>query len=68
MWLATWSMRVVVERRSIREVARAHEISKSWVAELVARFRTGGYEALEPRSRASARSGSMTTRRRSTTR
>jgi transposase InsO family protein len=42
---------VVLERRSAREVARAHGVSKSWVAELVCRFRAGGYEAIQPRSR-----------------
>lgn len=43
---------VVVEGRSAREVARAHGISKSWVAQLVRRYRAGGYEAIEARSRA----------------
>ncbi|MGH2702273.1 MAG: helix-turn-helix domain-containing protein, partial [Actinomycetota bacterium] len=43
---------VVLEGRSRREVARAHGVSKSWVAELVARYRAGGYEALAPRSKA----------------
>jgi transposase InsO family protein len=42
---------VVLEGRSAREVARAHGISKSWIYELVRRYRAGGYEALEPRSR-----------------
>ena len=42
---------VVVEGRSIREVARSHGVSKSWVAVLVARYREGGYEAIEPRSK-----------------
>jgi transposase InsO family protein len=42
---------VVVEGRSVRAVARAHGVSKSWVAELVRRYRQGGYEALEPRSK-----------------
>lgn len=42
---------VVLEGRSIREVARSYGVSKSWVAELVRRYRAGGYEALEPRSR-----------------
>jgi transposase InsO family protein len=42
---------VVVEGRGIREVARAHGVSKSWVSELVARYRAGGYEALTPRSK-----------------
>ena len=43
---------VVVEKRSYRDVAAAHGVSKSWVATLVARFREGGYEAIAPRSRA----------------
>lgn len=43
---------VVLEGRSCREVARAHGVSKSWVAKLVARFRAGGYDALAPRSKA----------------
>src|ERR1700684_3974340 len=42
---------VVLEGRSAREVARAHGISKSWIYELIARYRDGGYQALEPRSR-----------------
>ena len=42
---------VVVDGRSLRDVARAHGVSKSWVAVLVARYRTGGYAALEPRTR-----------------
>lgn len=46
---------VVVEGRSCREVARAHGVSKSWVAKLVARYRAGGYEAVAPRSKAAAR-------------
>lgn len=46
---------VVLEGRSYREVARAHGVSKSWVAKLVGRYRQGGYEAIRPRSRAPAR-------------
>lgn len=42
---------VLLEGRSAREVARAHGISKTWIYELVRRYRAGGYEALEPRSR-----------------
>ncbi|MGH7642186.1 MAG: helix-turn-helix domain-containing protein [Candidatus Dormibacteria bacterium] len=43
---------VVLEQRSPGEIARLHRLhSKSWVYELVARFREGGYEALSPRSR-----------------
>jgi transposase InsO family protein len=43
---------VVLEGRSYREVARAHGVSKSYVGKLVGRFRCGGYQAIEPRSRA----------------
>ena len=42
---------VVSEGRSIREVAQSYGVSKSWVGALVARYRSGGYEALEPRSK-----------------
>jgi transposase len=42
---------VVLEGRSVREVARAHGLSKTWIYELIGRFRVGGYEALAPRSR-----------------
>jgi transposase InsO family protein len=41
---------VLLEGRSVREVAAAHGISRSWIYELLGRFRAGGYEALEPRS------------------
>jgi transposase InsO family protein len=42
---------VLLEGRSAREVAAAHGISKTWIYELIARCRSGGYGALEPRSR-----------------
>ena len=42
---------VVLEGRSPIELARSHGISQSWIYELVARYRQGGYPALEPRSR-----------------
>jgi transposase InsO family protein len=42
---------VLLEGASAREVAKAHGISKSWIYELIRRYRQGGYEALEPRSR-----------------
>jgi transposase InsO family protein len=42
---------VLLEGRSAREVAGAHGISKTWIYELIRRYRAGGYEALEPRSR-----------------
>jgi transposase InsO family protein len=47
---------VVVEGRSVREVARSYGVSKSWVSALVGRYRAGGYEALEPRSKRPERS------------
>jgi transposase InsO family protein len=46
---------VALEGRSYRDVARAHGVSKSWVGKVVGRFREGGYEAIEPRSRAPKR-------------
>jgi transposase InsO family protein len=46
---------VVLEGRSYREVARAHGVSKSYVGKLVGRFRSGGYAAIEPRSKAARR-------------
>jgi transposase len=42
---------VLLEGRSAREVARAHGISKTWIYELIRRYRAGGDGALEPRSR-----------------
>jgi transposase InsO family protein len=42
---------VLREGRSPREVAKSHGISKTWIYELLARYRAGGYPALEPRSR-----------------
>jgi transposase InsO family protein len=46
---------VVLEGRSLREVGGAHGVSKSWVQELVSRYRDGGYDALAPRSKAAHR-------------
>jgi transposase InsO family protein len=42
---------VVVEGRGVREVARAHGVSKTWVSVQLSRYRSGGYEALGPRSK-----------------
>jgi transposase InsO family protein len=42
---------VLLEGRSAREVAGAHGVSRSWIYELIKRYRAGGYEALQPRSR-----------------
>jgi len=46
---------VVVDKRSYREVARALGVSKSLVAKVMARYREGGDEAIEARSRAPKR-------------
>lgn len=46
---------VLTEGRSYREVARAHGVSKSWVAKIVTRYHEGGYEAIAPRSKAPKR-------------
>ena len=42
---------VVLEGRSQSEVARSYGVSQSWVSRLVARYRTEGDAAFEPRSR-----------------
>jgi len=42
---------VVVEGRSQAEVARHYGVSKGWVSKLLARYRTEGDTAFEPRSR-----------------
>ena len=42
---------ILIEKRSVREVARAHGVSKTWLYELLARYKEGGLEALSPRSR-----------------
>src|SRR5664280_101689 len=43
---------VLLEGRSVRDVARSFGVSKTFVAKMVKRFKEGGTEALEPRSRA----------------
>jgi transposase InsO family protein len=42
---------VVIEGRKQAEVARTYGVSESWVSKLVARYRTEGETAFEPRSR-----------------
>lgn len=42
---------VLVDKRSVREVARSHGISKTWLYELLSRYRQGGDAALAKRSR-----------------
>jgi transposase len=39
---------VVVEKRPVREVAADYGVSRSWVYELVARYRGEGDAAFEP--------------------
>jgi transposase InsO family protein len=41
----------VLEGRSVGELAAAHGVHRSWIYKLLARYREGGLEALEPRSR-----------------
>jgi transposase InsO family protein len=42
---------VLVGGQSPNELARSHPISRSWLFELLHRFREGGYPALEPHSK-----------------
>jgi transposase InsO family protein len=41
----------VLEGRPVSELAAAHGVHRSWIYKLIARYRQGGYEALEPRSK-----------------
>src|ERR1700689_1627457 len=41
----------VLEGRSVSELAAAHGVHRSWIYKLLARYREGGIEALQPRSR-----------------
>jgi transposase InsO family protein len=41
---------IVLEGCSPSELAKSHGISRSWIYELLRRYRHGGYAALEPRS------------------
>ena len=42
---------VVVEGRTVREVCESHDISRSWLYELIARYRELGDDGLKPQSR-----------------
>lgn len=42
----------VLEGRPVSELAAAHGVHRSWIYKLLVRYREGGREALEPRSRA----------------
>jgi transposase InsO family protein len=50
---------VLVEGRSVREVAAVHGISKSWLYELLARYHAHGDAGLTPRSKRPRRSPSQ---------
>lgn len=50
----------LLEGRSVSELAAAHGVHRSWIYKLLARYRAGGYGALEPRSRAPRSSPSRT--------
>jgi transposase InsO family protein len=41
----------VLEGRSVSELAASHGVHRSWIYKLLGRYRAGGYEALQPRSR-----------------
>jgi transposase InsO family protein len=41
----------VLEGRPVSELAAAHGVHRSWIYKLLARYRAGGVEALQPRSR-----------------
>jgi transposase InsO family protein len=41
----------VLEGRKVSELAAAHGVHRSWIYKLLARYRAGGYEALERRSK-----------------
>jgi transposase InsO family protein len=43
---------VTMEKRSVAEVASSYAVSRSWIYELLARYRAEGETAFEPRSRA----------------
>jgi len=42
---------VVVEGRTVKEVCESHDISRSWLYELIARYRELGDDGLKPQSR-----------------
>jgi len=50
----------LLEGRPVAELAKTHGVHRSWIYKLLARHREGGYEALEPRSRAPRRSPNRT--------
>ena len=59
---------VLVEGRSVTEVCEAHDISRSWLYELIARYRELGDEGLRPAVEAARLVADAGRRRRSRTR
>ena len=51
---------VLIEGRPVAEVAAEHGVSRSWLYELLARYREGGDDGLRPRSRRPHRSPTRT--------
>lgn len=41
----------VVEGRSVKELCAVHAVHRSWLYKLIARYKEGGWSALEPRTR-----------------
>ncbi len=41
---------VAIEGRTVTEVAQTYQVSRSWIYELLSRYRTEGDAAFEPRS------------------
>ena len=54
---------VLVEGRTVAEVCESHGISRSWLYELIARYREAGDEGLRPRSKRPRRSPTRTAAR-----
>lgn len=54
---------VITEKRSVTEVAQTYAVSRSWIYELLARYRTEGEAAYEPRSRRPKTSPTATSHR-----
>ncbi len=53
---------VTVEKRPVSEVTRSYGVTRSWVCELLARYRAEGEAAFEPRSRRPKTSPTATSR------
>ena len=52
---------VVLEQRPVTEVAATYAVSRSWIYELLGRYRAAGETAFEPRSKRPHHSPSATT-------